>query len=43
MDLLSSGGDALTMADVPCEFGVDRPTFIFQGKVETRGLAASSP
>ena len=38
--LPSSGGDALPMAKVPCEFRVDRPTFIFQGKVEIRGLAA---
>ena len=31
------------MAKVPCEFRTDRPTFIFQGKVETSRRAASSP
>ena len=40
MDLLSSGGDALTMGKVPCEFQTNWPNFIFQGKVETKGLAA---
>ena len=30
MDLLSSGDDALTMGQVPCEFWADQPTFIFQ-------------
>ena len=31
------------MAKVPCEFRVDRPTFVFQGIVESRGLAALVP
>ena len=31
------------MAKVPCEFRADRPTFVFQGKVETSRRAASSP
>ena len=30
MDLVSSGDDAPTMGQVPCEFHADRPTFIFQ-------------
>ena len=40
MDLPSSGGDVLTTAKVPCEFRVNRPTFVFQGKM-SRGSAAS--
>ena len=43
MDLPSSGGDALPMAKVPCEFRMDRPTFSFQGKVETSRREANSP
>ena len=43
MDLLSSGDVALTMLQVPSEFGADRPTFIFQGKVETREGAWQHP
>ena len=31
------------MGQVPCEFRMDQPRFIFQGKVETRGWGASSP
>ena len=37
--LPSSGGDALPMAKVPCEFRANRPTFVFQGKM-SRGSAA---
>ena len=40
MDLPSSGGDVLTMAEVPSEFRANRPTFVFQGKM-SRGSAAS--
>ena len=43
MDLPSSEDVALTMGQVPCEFQADQPSFIFQGKVETRGQGASSP
>ena len=34
-DLPSSGDAALTMPKVPTEFRADRPTFVFQGRVET--------
>ena len=43
MDLPSSGDAALTMAKVPSEFGANQPTFVFQGKVETRGRVAIFP
>ena len=33
MDLPSSGDAALTMGKVPCEFRVDRPTFISMRKL----------
>ena len=32
MDLPSSGDASLIIPQVPCEFGADQPTFIFQGK-----------
>ena len=43
MDLPSSWEVALTMGQVPCEFRVDWPWVIFQGKIETRGQAAKLP
>ena len=39
-DLPSSGGVALTVGKVPCEFRADPPTFIFSGGVETSSLPA---
>ena len=43
MDLPSSGGDALPMAKVPCEFRVDRPTFSFQGRLRQVTSQPPSP
>ena len=43
MELPSSGGDALPMAKVPCEFRADRPTFIFQGRLRQAGEQPPSP